>query len=98
MARRNAARSDFDLAMMRRAVALAKRGLGATYPNPSVGALVVQGERVVATGRTAPTGGPHAEARAIAKAGEDARGGTRPRAPTRSFARVWLVSSTASMM
>jgi diaminohydroxyphosphoribosylaminopyrimidine deaminase/5-amino-6-(5-phosphoribosylamino)uracil reductase len=76
MARRNAAPSDFDLAMMRRAVALAKRGLGATYPNPSVGALVVQGDRVISTGRTAPTGGPHAEARAIAKAGEDARGAT----------------------
>ena len=71
--------------MMRRAVALAKRGLGATYPNPSVGALVVQGERVVSTGRTAPTGGPHAEARAIAKAGDDARGGREGRrSPPRS--------------
>jgi len=62
--------------MMRRAVALAKRGLGATYPNPSVGAVVVREGQVVATGRTAPTGGPHAEARALRKAGEAARGGT----------------------
>lgn len=62
--------------MMRRAVALAKRGLGATYPNPSVGAVLVQGGEIVTTGRTAPTGGPHAEARALAKAGNAARGGT----------------------
>jgi len=62
--------------MIRRAVSLAKRGLGATYPNPSVGAVVVHGDRVVATGRTAPTGGPHAEARALARAGNAASGGT----------------------
>ncbi len=62
--------------MMRRAVVLARRGLGATYPNPAVGAVVVRGGVVVATGRTAPTGGPHAEARALGKAGEAARGAT----------------------
>lgn len=62
--------------MMRRAVVLARRGLGATYPNPAVGAVVVRGGVVVATGRTAPTGGPHAEARALKKAGEAARGAT----------------------
>jgi len=62
--------------MMRRAAGLARRGLGATYPNPSVGAVLVQDGEVVTTGRTAPTGGPHAEARALAKAGTRARGGT----------------------
>ncbi len=62
--------------MMRRAVGLARRGLGSTYPNPSVGAVLVRDGLVVATGRTAPTGGPHAEARALAKAGEAARGAT----------------------
>ncbi len=61
---------------MRRAVSLARRGLGSTYPNPSVGAVLVKGETVIATGRTAPTGGPHAEARALAKAAEAARGAT----------------------
>ena len=62
--------------MMRRAAGLARRGLGATYPNPSVGAVLVRDGAVVTTGRTAPTGGPHAEARALAKAGEAARGAT----------------------
>lgn len=62
--------------MMRRAVSLARRGLGATYPNPSVGAVVVRGDEVVGTGRTAPTGGPHAERRALAAAGSAAEGAT----------------------
>ncbi len=62
--------------MMRRAVTLARRGLGATYPNPSVGAVLARGQDIVATGRTAPTGGPHAEARALAKAKGAARGAT----------------------
>ncbi len=62
--------------MMRRAASLARRGLGSTYPNPSVGAVIVRDGVVVATARTAPTGGPHAEARALAKAGEAARGAT----------------------
>lgn len=84
MARRSAAprkgssseRETIDRVMMRRAVSLARRGLGGTYPNPSVGAVVVRDGEVVATGRTAPTGGPHAEARALAKAGESAKGAT----------------------
>lgn len=62
--------------MMRRAVVLARRGLGSTYPNPSVGAVLVRDGVVVSTGRTAPTGGPHAEARALRKAGDGAHGAT----------------------
>lgn len=61
---------------MKLAVALARRGLGATYPNPSVGAVVVCGDEVVGEGRTAPTGGPHAEVRALLAAGARARGAT----------------------
>lgn len=62
---------------MRKAVTAARRGLGATYPNPCVGAVVVtRGGRVCGTGRSAPTGGPHAERRALAAAGRAARGGT----------------------
>jgi diaminohydroxyphosphoribosylaminopyrimidine deaminase/5-amino-6-(5-phosphoribosylamino)uracil reductase len=68
--------AEVDRTMMRRAVTLARRGLGATYPNPSVGAVVVRDGAVIASGRTAPTGGPHAEAKALAKAGEAARGAT----------------------
>jgi diaminohydroxyphosphoribosylaminopyrimidine deaminase/5-amino-6-(5-phosphoribosylamino)uracil reductase len=61
---------------MRRAIRLACVGLGSTYPNPSVGAVIVSGARLIASGRTDPVGGPHAEIRAIERAGEAARGAT----------------------
>ena len=61
---------------MRRAVDLARAVRGRTSPLPPVGAVVVQGDRVVGEGATAPPGGPHAEARALAAAGERARGAT----------------------
>ncbi|WP_328459963.1 bifunctional diaminohydroxyphosphoribosylaminopyrimidine deaminase/5-amino-6-(5-phosphoribosylamino)uracil reductase RibD [Actinoplanes sp. NBC_00393] len=62
---------------MRRAVALAARGLGTTSPNPVVGCLLLgpDGE-VVGEGFHAYAGGPHAEIVALAQAGERARGGT----------------------
>lgn len=60
-------------AMMRLAVAEGRRGLGTTHPNPSVGAVVFRGDRVLGRGHTRPPGGPHAEVvalrRAIAKHG-----------------------------
>lgn len=65
-----------DEAHMRAALALAGRGLGNTWPNPAVGCVVVQGSRVVGRGWTAPGGRPHAETRALAEAGEAARGAT----------------------
>lgn len=69
-----------DEAFMRAAIALARRGLGRTAPNPSVAALVVDGSRPVprllGRGLTAPGGRPHAEANAVAEAGEAARGAT----------------------
>jgi diaminohydroxyphosphoribosylaminopyrimidine deaminase/5-amino-6-(5-phosphoribosylamino)uracil reductase len=54
---------------MRLAVAQGRRASGRTFPNPSVGAVVYRGDRVLGRGRTRPVGGPHAEAVAI----EDAR-------------------------
>ncbi len=62
---------------MAQALQLARRGLGLTWPNPSVGALVVAptGD-IVSRGWTAPGGRPHAEAIAIEKAGRAARGAT----------------------
>ncbi|HEU4346569.1 MAG TPA: bifunctional diaminohydroxyphosphoribosylaminopyrimidine deaminase/5-amino-6-(5-phosphoribosylamino)uracil reductase RibD [Actinoplanes sp.] len=62
---------------MRRAIALAARGLGTTSPNPVVGCLLLgpDGE-VVGEGFHAYAGGPHAEIVALAQAGERARGGT----------------------
>ena len=61
---------------MRSAIALAGRGLGYTWPNPSVGCVIVADGRVVGRGRTAPGGRPHAEAVALAMAGSAARGAT----------------------
>lgn len=62
---------------MRRAIALAARGLGTTSPNPLVGCVLLdtRGE-VVGEGFHAYAGGPHAEIVALAQAGERARGGT----------------------
>jgi len=61
---------------MRAALALARRGLGNTWPNPSVGCVLVREGRVVGRGATAPGGRPHAEAVALAVAGGLARGAT----------------------
>ena len=61
---------------MRAALALARRNLGSTWPNPSVGCVVVRDGRVVGRGVTAPGGRPHAEVLALAMAGEAARGAT----------------------
>ncbi len=61
---------------MRLALALGYRNLGQTWPNPSVGAVLVDPAdgRIIATGVTQPGGRPHAERVALAAAGEAARG------------------------
>ncbi len=65
-----------DLAPMRVALALARRGLGTTWPNPSVGCVVVGADgRVVGRGVTGEGGRPHAETVALAAAGGAARRG-----------------------
>ncbi|WP_411977173.1 bifunctional diaminohydroxyphosphoribosylaminopyrimidine deaminase/5-amino-6-(5-phosphoribosylamino)uracil reductase RibD [Streptomyces solicathayae] len=62
---------------MRRAVALAARGLGATSPNPVVGCVVTDASgHVVGEGWHQRAGGPHAEIHALRAAGVLARGGT----------------------
>jgi diaminohydroxyphosphoribosylaminopyrimidine deaminase/5-amino-6-(5-phosphoribosylamino)uracil reductase len=61
---------------MRAAITLARRGLGETAPNPSVGCVIVRGHAVIARGRTAAGGRPHAEAEALRLAGAAARGAT----------------------
>jgi diaminohydroxyphosphoribosylaminopyrimidine deaminase/5-amino-6-(5-phosphoribosylamino)uracil reductase len=58
------------------ALALASRGRGTSYPNPSVGCVLVKDGRVVGRGWTQPGGRPHAEAMALAMAGDAARGAT----------------------
>jgi len=65
-----------DIPHMRAALALARRGLGSSWPNPSVGCVIVKDGRVVGRGVTAAGGRPHAEPQAIAMAGEAARSAT----------------------
>ncbi len=62
---------------MAQALVMARRGLGTTWPNPSVGCVIVgENGEIVGRGVTAPGGRPHAEAIALAQAGERARGST----------------------
>lgn len=63
-----------DQIHMRRAISLARRGLGLTAPNPSVGCVLVRDGAVVGEGFTAPGGRPHAEELALQQAGDKARG------------------------
>lgn len=65
-----------DGAHMRAAIALARRGLGRTWPNPNVGCVLVRAGRVVGRGWTQPGGRPHAETVALARAGDAAKGAT----------------------
>lgn len=62
------------------ALALGGRGLGNTWPNPAVGAVVVRFDdgapKIVGRGWTQPGGRPHAEPVALARAGAAARGAT----------------------
>jgi len=69
-------RSTDDLSHMRAALALARRGLGTTWPNPSVGCVIVRNGRVAGRAFTAPGGRPHAEPLALDMAGDKARGAT----------------------
>ena len=59
-----------------RALELAERGRGTTWPNPVVGAVVVAGDEVVGEGWHERKGGPHAEVVALGAAAERARGAT----------------------
>jgi len=61
---------------MKRALVLARRGMGTTRPNPPVGAVLVKDGRVVGEGRHEKAGEAHAEVAALAAAGGDARGAT----------------------
>jgi diaminohydroxyphosphoribosylaminopyrimidine deaminase / 5-amino-6-(5-phosphoribosylamino)uracil reductase len=61
---------------MAAAIALGSRGRGRTAPNPNVGCLIVRDGRVVGRGWTQPGGRPHAEAVALAQAGDLAAGAT----------------------
>jgi diaminohydroxyphosphoribosylaminopyrimidine deaminase/5-amino-6-(5-phosphoribosylamino)uracil reductase len=68
---------DEDEAMMREAMAAAASVRTSTSPNPWVGCVIVpDGDDPAVIGATDPPGGPHAEAVALALAGDSARGST----------------------
>ena len=58
------------------AIALGERARGTTAPNPNVGCVIVKEDKAVGRGWTQPGGRPHAEAVALAEAGDEARGAT----------------------
>jgi diaminohydroxyphosphoribosylaminopyrimidine deaminase / 5-amino-6-(5-phosphoribosylamino)uracil reductase len=58
------------------ALMLGRRGLGRTWPNPAVGAVIVKDGVIVGRGWTQPGGRPHAEIEGLGRAGDTARGAT----------------------
>ncbi len=70
--------NTYEANFSRLVLSLARWGLGQTWPNPSVGAVIVSadGKRIVGCGYTGPGGRPHAETRALDQAGADAKGAT----------------------
>src|SRR5262249_51525968 len=65
-----------DERFMNLALASGRRGLGNTWPNPAVGAVIVKDGVILGRGWTQPGGRPHAETQALKQAGRAARGGT----------------------
>ena len=65
-----------DTRFMALALSLGRRGLGRTWPNPAVGAVIVKDGVIVGRGWTQTGGRPHAEIEALRRAGEAARGAT----------------------
>ena len=65
-----------DRRHMMRALALARRGLCSTDPNPRVGCVIAHGERIAGEGWHRYAGEPHAEVNALAAAGGHAAGAT----------------------
>ena len=65
---------DYEFAAMRRALDLARGGLGKVEPNPMIGAVIVRNGRIIAEGFHRRFGGVHAEISARAAAAGRARG------------------------
>lgn len=61
---------------MRRAISLAKKGIGCTNPNPMVGAVIVKENRIIGEGYHKRCGQLHAERNAFASLTESAEGAT----------------------
>ena len=65
-----------DIHFLNHALGMGGSGLGRTWPNPSVGCVLVKDGAVIATATTADGGRPHAEALALKAAGKMARDAT----------------------
>lgn len=65
-----------DESAMRAAIAAGELGTHAVRPNPRVGCVLVKDCEIIGQGFHARAGGPHAEAVALAQAGQNARGST----------------------
>jgi diaminohydroxyphosphoribosylaminopyrimidine deaminase/5-amino-6-(5-phosphoribosylamino)uracil reductase len=65
-----------DKRWMALALSMGQRGLGQTWPNPSVGCVIVKNGRVLGRGHTQQGGRPHAEIMALRQAGSAADGAT----------------------
>jgi diaminohydroxyphosphoribosylaminopyrimidine deaminase/5-amino-6-(5-phosphoribosylamino)uracil reductase len=68
--------NDADARWLAAAAALAERARPLSRPNPAVAAIIVKDGVVIARGWTREGGRPHAEAEALAQAGDSARGAT----------------------
>lgn len=68
--------SPFDHECMALALRLAAKGLYTTHPNPRVGCVIADGDRVVGSGWHRAAGEPHAEVVALQEAGPEAAGAT----------------------
>jgi len=65
-----------DSFYVKRAISLAKKGLGKTSPNPLVGCVIIKDGKIIGEGHHRRAGFAHAEIEALNKAGDYAKGAT----------------------
>ena len=63
-----------DTTYMKRAIQLARKGVGKTSPNPAVGCVIVKDGAIIGEGWHRKAGTPHAEVHALRQAGSAASG------------------------
>jgi diaminohydroxyphosphoribosylaminopyrimidine deaminase/5-amino-6-(5-phosphoribosylamino)uracil reductase len=59
---------------MRIAIECGLQGIGRTFPNPTVGCVIVKNGQIIGKARTADGGSPHAEPQALKQVGKEAKG------------------------